>query len=99
SKSEIRGMGDGKMTLEERLRLMMIQDDEKPKTPAELQRERRMRRAGGRDRNSQTPERDQSINIHEDEDTLDDLPGLDTFKLPPRISRESILRKVNGQGA
>jgi hypothetical protein len=99
SKSDIHEMSGAKMTLEERLRLMMIQDDEKPKTPAELQRERRMRRAGGRDRNSQTPERDQSINIHEDEDTLDDLPGLGTFKLPPRISRESILRKVNGQGA
>ena len=97
SKSEIRGMGDGKMTLEERLRLMMIQDEEKPKTMAELQRERRMRRAGGRDRNSQTPEREHSMSIHEDEDTLDDLPGLGSYKLPERISRESILRKINGQ--
>jgi hypothetical protein len=99
SKSDLQEMSGAKMTLEERLRLMMIQDDENTKTPAEIQRERRMRRAGSRDRNSQTPERDQSINIHEDEDTLDDLPGLDTFQLPPRISRESILRKVNGQGA
>ena len=102
SKSEIQGMSGGKMTLEERLRLMMIQDEEKPKTQAELQRERRMRRAGPRDRSSQTPEREQPINIHEDEihedeDTLDDLAGLGTYKLPPRISRESILRKVNGQ--
>jgi hypothetical protein len=96
SKSEIQGMSGGKMTLEERLRLMMIQDEEKPKTEAEKQRERRMRRAGARERSSQTPERD-PIQIHEDEDTLDDLPGLGTYQLPPRISRESILRKVNGQ--
>jgi len=99
SKSDIQGMSGGKMTLEERLRLMMIQDEEKPKTLAEQQRERRMRRAGPRERSSQTPEREQSIQIHEDEDTLDDLPGLGTYQLPPRISRESILRKVNGQEA
>jgi hypothetical protein len=104
SKSEIQGMAGGKMTLEERLKLMMIQDEERPKTQAELQRERRMRRAGPRDRGSQTPEKEQAINIHEDEvhedeDTLDDLVGLGTYKLPPRISRESILRKVNGQDA
>ena len=102
SKSEIQGMTGGKMSLEERLRLMMIQDEEKPKTEAELQRERRMRRAGVR--SSQTPEKEQPINIHEDEvhedeDTLDGLAGLGNYKLPPRISRESILRKVNGQEA
>ncbi|KAL3423591.1 PH domain-containing protein [Phlyctema vagabunda] len=95
SKSEIQSLSGGKMSLEERLRLMMIQDEEKPKTAAEEQRERRMRRAAPRERNSQTPE--QEINIHEDEDTLDDLPGLGEYQLPPRISRESILRKVNGQ--
>jgi hypothetical protein len=103
SKSEIQGLTGGKMSLEERLRLMMIQDEERPKTEAEKQRERRMRRAGPRagDRSSQTPEREpQPVKIHEDEvdeDTLDDLPGLGTYQLPPRISRESILRKVNGQ--
>lgn len=94
SKSDIQGMSGGKMSLEERLKLMMIQDEEKPKTLAEQQRERRMRR-GGPQRSSQTPERE--IHVHEDEDTLDDLPGLGTYELPPRISRESILRKVNGQ--
>ena len=106
TKSEIQGLSGGKMTLEERLRLMMIQDEEKPKTMAEQQRERRMRRGVPRERNSQTPERDQTIQIHEDEvdelddeDTLDDLPGLGSYQLPPRISRESILRKVNGQDA
>ncbi|EKD12882.1 uncharacterized protein L3040_007038 [Drepanopeziza brunnea f. sp. 'multigermtubi'] len=97
SKSDIQSLSGGKMTLEERLRLMMIQDEEKPKTEAEKQRERRMRRGGPRsDRSSQTPDRD-LIQIHEDEDTLDDLPGLGSYELPERISRESILRKVNGQ--
>lgn len=97
SKSDIQGLSGGKMTLEERLRLMMIQDDDKPKTEAEKQRERRMRRGGPRsDRSSRTPEHE-PIQIHEDEDTLDDLPGLGTYQLPERISRESILRKVNGQ--
>ncbi|KAL2064035.1 hypothetical protein VTL71DRAFT_4529, partial [Oculimacula yallundae] len=98
SKSDIQGMSGGKMTLEERLQLMMIQDEEKPKTEAEKQRERRLRRGGPRsDRSSQTPDREHSIQIHEDEDTLDDLAGLGTYQLPERISRESILRKVNGQ--
>lgn len=95
SKSDLQGMAGGKMTLEERLRLMMIQDDDAPKTAAEQQRERRMRRAGARDRNSQTPEKDNGqINIYEDEDTLGELGE---YQLPARISRESILRKVNGQ--
>jgi hypothetical protein len=95
SKSDIQGLNGGRMPLEERLRLMMIQDDDKPKSAAELQRERRMRRGGARDRNSQTPEAENGhINIHEDEDTLGDLGD---YQLPPRISRESILRKVNGQ--
>ncbi len=95
SKSDIQGMAGGKMTLEERLRLMMIQDDDKPKSAAEQQRERRMRRAGARERSSQTPERDNGqIDIYEDEDTLGELGD---YQLPPRISRESILRKVNGQ--
>ena len=94
SKSDIQGMSGGKMSLEERLNLMMITDEERPKTEAEKQRERRLRR-GGPQRSSQTPERE--IHVHEDEDTVDDLPGLGTYQLPTRISRESILRKVNGQ--
>lgn len=97
SKSDIQEMSGGKMTLEERLRLMMIQDEDKPKTLAEQQRERRMRRGGPRERSSQTPEHETSVQVHEDEDTLDDLPGLGSYQLPPRISRESILRKVKGQ--
>ncbi len=103
TKSEIQniGVGNSKMTLEERLRLMMLSDD--GKTAAEQQRERRMRRAGGRDRaGSQTPEPEshttsmQQDDEDEDEDTVGELSGLEEYQLPPRISRESILRRVNG---
>ncbi|KAK3942952.1 Bud site selection protein BUD4 [Diplogelasinospora grovesii] len=102
TKSEIQNIGTGKMTLEERLKLMMLSDD--GKNAAEQQRERRMRRAGARERSheSQTPERDsQSAGMSvrdEDEadDTIGDISGLEEYQLPPRISRESILRRVNG---
>ena len=102
SKSEIQGMAGGQMSLEKRLRLMMIQDEEKPKTQAELQRERRMRRAVAR--SSQTPETENPINIDEDKDheakeAFEDLAELGTYMLPARISRESILRRVNDQQA
>src|SRR3569833_4099083 len=98
TKSEIQNIGNNKMTLEERLKLMMLSDD--GKSAAEQQRERRMRRAGARDRmGSQTPEPEPSIaGTHdgEEDDTVGDLSGLEEYQLPPRISRESILRRVNG---
>lgn len=56
SKSELQNIGNGKMSLEERLKLMMLSDEVSPKTDhatktyAEQQRERRMRRAGPRDK-------------------------------------------------
>lgn len=97
SKTDIQGLAGGRMPLEERLRLMMIQDDDKAKPATETQRERRMRRGGARDRCSATPEVDDGeIKIHEDEDTLADLGD---YQLPERVSRESILRKVNGHDA
>ncbi|KAK3313845.1 cell division protein anillin-domain-containing protein [Apodospora peruviana] len=100
TKSEIQNIGNGKMTLEERLRLMMLSDD--GKSAAEQQRERRMRRAGARERTeSQTPERETrspSAQPEDDEedDTIGELSCLEEYQLPPRISRESILRRVNG---
>lgn len=104
--SELHNIGNGKMPLEERLRLMMLSDD--GKSAAEQQRERRMRRAGARDRaESQTPEREsrspsvQPPSDYEDEedDIVGELSGLEEYQLPPRISRESILRRVNGNKA
>ena len=99
TKSDLQGLSGSRMPLEERLRLMMMSDEQhensEQKTPAELQRERRMRRSNNRtDRFSNASDlSDGDIKIHEDEDTLADLGD---YQLPPRISRESILRKVNG---
>ncbi|KAK1827104.1 hypothetical protein QBC39DRAFT_267712 [Podospora conica] len=94
---ETHNIGTGKMTLEERLKLMMLSDD--GKNAAEQQRERRMRRAGPRDRTeSQTPEREArspSTRAEEAEEG-DTIGDLEEYQLPPRISRESILRRVNG---
>ena len=98
TKAEIQGMGGCTMSIEDRLRLMMIQDGEKPKTAAEEQRERRLRRGT----HSASPERDSqdkenSVQIHEDEVEDDDVADLGEFKTAPRISRESILRKVKSK--
>ncbi|KAL8886274.1 MAG: hypothetical protein Q9215_005992 [Flavoplaca cf. flavocitrina] len=88
SKAEIQGMGGCSLSLEDRLRLMMLQDE---------QQERRHRRD-----QSKTPEREISVNDREvsasdSQDNADDVAGLGEFKLPARISRESILRKVKAQ--
>lgn len=100
TKADIQNIGNGKMTLEERLRLMMLSDDSK--SAAEQQRERRMRRAGARDRaDSQTLDLDlhEMTNTGEEDDTLGDLSGLGDYHLPPQISRESILKRADGFGA
>jgi hypothetical protein len=101
SKSDIQNIGNGNMSLEERLKLMMQSDDGNGKTAAEQQRERRLRRAGARDRlTSPTPDSEKVAKSKEEEDeeddTIGDLSGLEEYQLPPRISRESILRRVNG---
>ncbi|KAI0416718.1 cell division protein anillin-domain-containing protein [Xylaria grammica] len=108
-KSEIHNIGNSTMSLQERLKLMMLSDetspksvDKSPKTFAEQQRERRMRRAGARDRiASLTPEREASQlevepQADEAEDTLGDISALDMDYELPSISRQSILRRVNG---
>ncbi|KAI1001286.1 hypothetical protein K3495_g6913 [Podosphaera aphanis] len=99
TKADIHGLSGGRMSLGERLKLMMLQDEENPKSDLESQRDRRMRRASNRDRSSETPERKSTINVHEDEGSMDELQSIGNYQLPPRISRESILRKVKGQSA
>lgn len=96
TKADIQNLGGGKMTLEERLKLMMLSDD--GKSAAEQQRERRLRRAGARDRaDSQATEPEShDADVAGEEDTLADLSGLGDLQLPPQISRESILRRVDG---
>ncbi|KAI1769608.1 DUF1709-domain-containing protein [Hypoxylon sp. FL1150] len=107
SKSEIHNIGNGNMSLEERLKLMMLSDETSPKAAdsktksfAEQQRERRMRRAGARDRvTSTTPEREDDSVANEEDDTVGDLSGLELDYQLPSISRQSILRRVNGNDA
>ncbi|KXJ94635.1 cell division protein anillin-domain-containing protein [Microdochium bolleyi] len=111
SKSEIQNIGHGKMSLEERLKLMMLSDETSPKgtdqaaksIAEQQQRERRMRRAGARDRlASPTPERETSMPVldadeaGEADDTLGDLSAFDIDYQLPSISRQSILNRVNG---
>ncbi|KAJ8122195.1 hypothetical protein ONZ43_g1548 [Nemania bipapillata] len=108
-KSGVHNIGNSNMSLEERLKLMMLSDETSPKvvdksakTFAEQQRERRMRRAGARDRiASPTPERETSLPAidqaaDEADDTLADISALDMDYELPSISRQSILRRVNG---
>lgn len=98
TKAEIQGMGGCSMSIESRLKLMMAQDEEKPKTAAEEQREKRLTFGT----QSMSPERDgqttdDGIKIYEDEAENDDVADLGEYKMPPRISRESILRKVKSK--
>ncbi|KAI0816479.1 cell division protein anillin-domain-containing protein [Xylaria sp. FL0064] len=109
TRPETHNIGNSNMSLEERLKLMMLSDETSPKladrsakTFAEQQRERRMRRAGARDRiASPTPEREVTQPVGEQEaeeadDTLGDISALDMDYELPSISRQSILRRVNG---
>ncbi|MCJ1398297.1 Bud site selection protein bud4 [Xylographa trunciseda] len=94
SKSELQGIGGSSMPIEDRLRLMMLQETEKNKNPAEEQRERRLRR--GRSP-GQGDDSGLGIKIHEDKVENDEVADLAEYQLPPRISRESILRKVKSR--
>ncbi|KAL0931891.1 GTP binding protein [Colletotrichum truncatum] len=101
SKSEIQSIGNGKMTLEERLKLMMLSDDHK--SASEQQRERRMRRGAQRDRfqspSSETETAESSmLEADEEDDAVGDISALEDYELPERISRESILRRANTEG-
>ncbi|KAH7170419.1 hypothetical protein EDB81DRAFT_941323 [Dactylonectria macrodidyma] len=100
SKLEIQNIGNGRMSLEERLRLMMLSDESEGKSAAEKQRERRLRRCAARDRlSSPVSEPESAVSMlegQEEDDTVGDISGLGDYQLPPRISRDSIMRKVNG---
>ena len=98
SKAEIQGMGGCSMSIEDRLRLMMIDDPDKCSLPVEEQeqRERQLRR-GSPLRTLDREEGSREVQIHEEEVENDDVADLGEYKLPPRISRESILRKVKSR--
>ena len=97
SKSEIRRMSGGSLTLDDRLRLMMLQDQQKEKSEIEMQRERRMRRAGSKE---SSPIREFNSQRHGAD--ANPGPGKDSVDLhqveqAPRISRESILRRLQSE--
>ena len=86
------------MPLEDRLRLMMLQEGDRASTSklaAEEQRERRLRRGAN------SPERTTERPSSTDQPKFDSQPDVkepeQANRAPPRISRESILRKVQSQ--
>ena len=93
TKSEIQGMGGCSVSIEDRLRLMMIEDEAQSKRTAEDQRG-----AHNESQDTDVGEGSKGIQIYEDEiEDEDDVADLGEYKLPPRISRESILRKVKSK--
>lgn len=94
SKSEIRRMSGGGISLEDRLKLMLLQDQDREKTNAELQRERKMRRA---ERKDDSPVRDSSSQAGDPERSA----HVEQNTSPPaeeiHFSRESILRRLTSQ--
>ena len=99
SKSDIQAMSGNKMSLEERLQIMMLQESDKAQGEHDSQRERRMRRANSREKGLERNGNDagEGIKIHEDEIERQDFADPSDYKFPPRISRESILRKVKSK--
>jgi hypothetical protein len=94
SKNDIRRMSGSNFSLEDRLRLMMVNDSEH-KSEAEKQRERRMRRAGSKE---SSPVRgvQHSRQMSIDEGAPGPAVRHDT-NAAPRISRYSILRGLRSE--
>lgn len=96
SKSDIHDMVRTSMSLEDRIRLMMTRDDEESKNLAQEQRESHPRQGSP----SRSPEYEdqgsEKENLAKEIDN-DEVADLGEYRLPPRISRESILRKVKSQ--
>ncbi|QSS51785.1 GTP binding protein [Histoplasma capsulatum var. duboisii H88] len=95
SKAEINRMGQGSVSLEDRLRLMMTQDQERS-PDAEKQRERRMRRAGIKDKNFDR-EAESNQSFSDTSSPRQDSSPFNPHVSPPQISRESILRNIRNQ--
>ena len=99
TKAEIQGMGGCSMSIEDRLRLMMIDDPNRRNSLTGEQREQdeRLLPRGSPLRGTDLEKDDREVHIHEEEVENDDVADLGEYKLPPRISRESILRKVKSR--
>lgn len=93
SKSEIQDMGGCSLSLEDRLRLMMIQGEQKPGSRDEVLPHRDSQEIKSSEQACiEKKSKESSFKIHEDSGS-----ELDGYQLPPRISRESILRKVKSR--
>lgn len=99
SKAEIQGMGGCSMSIEDRLRLMMIDDPKRSSSPIEEQQEEGEKALPPNPplSDQDSDKGDKEVQMHEGDDENDDVADLGEYKLPPRISRESILRKVKSR--
>ena len=96
SKSDIRRMSGGVLTMDDRLRLMMTEKEQQQRTETDAQRERRMRRAGSKDT---SPVRSPSHDTDTDS-TVSGEPGPEVLEEETsvhHISRESIMRHMRSQ--
>ncbi|KAL2357963.1 GTP binding protein-like protein Bud4 [Cryomyces antarcticus] len=93
SKLDILRMRESSVSLDDRLRLMSDQATDKEENESPQQSEKAERRASFmlKHLSSKT---ESSIETHEDPVEDDELTALGEYVAPPRISRESILRKV-----
>ena len=96
SKSEIRRMSGG-LSMDDRHRLMMLQDQHKEKSEIELQRERRMRRAGSKEPSPTRVDNSHDQGAAAKPRAQPNSIGLDNAEQAPRISRESILRRLRSE--
>ncbi|KAI9723360.1 MAG: hypothetical protein M1812_001244 [Candelaria pacifica] len=98
SKSEMKSIGGIQMSLEDRLRLMMVQDEDENQ-PSEIDQDIFYSCSSPYNESQILPNQAQTatVHIHEDEIENDSVADLGDYQLPPRISRESILRKVKSQ--
>lgn len=94
SKSEIRRMSGSALSLEDRLKLMMLQDQDSEKASADYQRERKMRRAEMKDN---SPVRDDNLRAEESESFSGVPQSTKRLAEETHISRESILRRLSSQ--
>lgn len=93
SKSEIQDMQGCSLSLEDRLRLMMIQGEEKPDSRDEVPPHRDAQEIkSSQQARTEKKSKESPFKIHEDSGS-----EPDGYQLPPRISRESILRKVKSR--
>lgn len=96
SKSDIHDMARSSMSLEDRIHLMMTRDDGESKNLAQDQRESHLRQ-GSLSKSPEYEDQGSEKENHPEEIESDNVADYGEYKLAPRISRESILRKVKSQ--